>query len=65
VEVPKRMAYRAKTKARNMVLGDPKKLYYIIRDYLQTIIDRNPGSRFIITTVTGPIEEQLETMKKG
>ena len=37
VEVPKRMAYRAKTQARNMVLGDHKKQYHRIRDYLQTI----------------------------
>jgi hypothetical protein len=65
VDVPKRMAYRARTKAREMVLGDHKKQYYRIRDYLQTVIDRNPGSRCIVTTVTGPTEEQMEAMKQG
>jgi hypothetical protein len=49
VSVPKRMAYRAKTKARQMVLGDHKKQYFRIRDYLQTVIDKNPGSRCIVT----------------
>ena len=59
------MAYRARTKARDMVLGDHKKQYYRIRDYLQTVIDKNPGSRCIVTTVTGPTEKQLEAMKRG
>jgi hypothetical protein len=65
VSVPKRMAYRAKTKARQMVLGDHKKQYFRIRDYLQTVIDKNPGSRCIVTTVTGPTEEETEAMKQG
>lgn len=65
VEVPKRMAYRARTKAREIVLGDHKKQYYRLRDYLQTVIDVNPGSRCIVTTVTGPTEDQIEAMKKG
>ncbi|KAK1651807.1 hypothetical protein QYE76_069612 [Lolium multiflorum] len=65
VSVPKRMAYRAKTKARQMVLGDHKKQYFRIRDYLQTVIDKNPGSRCIVTTVTGPSEEETEAMKQG
>ena len=65
VDVPKRMAYRAKTKARDSVLGDQKKQYHRIRDYLQTVIDKNPGSRCIVTTVTGTTEEQLEEMKRG
>jgi hypothetical protein len=37
----------------------------MIRDYLQTVIDKNPGSRCIVTTVTGPTEEQEEAMKRG
>lgn len=65
VSVGKRAAYRARTKARQMVLGDHKKQYYRIRDYLQTVIDKNPGSRCIVTTVTGPTEEETEAMKKG
>ena len=65
VEVPKRMAYRVRTKARNTVLGDHKRQYHRIRDYLQTVIDKNPGSRCIVTTVAGPTEDQLEAMKKG
>jgi hypothetical protein len=36
-----------------------------IRDYLQTVIDINPGSRCIVTTRNGPTEEQLEAMKNG
>ncbi|CAM0877022.1 unnamed protein product [Alopecurus aequalis] len=65
VEVPKRMAYRAKSKARDIVLGDHKKQYHRIRDYLQTVVDKNPGSRCIVTTVTGPTEDQMEAMKRG
>jgi hypothetical protein len=65
VEVPKRMACRARTRARNMVLGDHKKQYFRIRDYLQTIIDKNPGSRCIVTTVTGPTEEEKEALERG
>jgi hypothetical protein len=40
VDVPKRMAYRESTKVRKMVMGDHKKQYHIIRDYLQTIVDQ-------------------------
>jgi hypothetical protein len=65
VDVPKRMAYRARTKAIQMVLGDHKKQYHRIRDYLQTVIDKNPGSRCIVTTVTGPTEEEQEAINRG
>jgi hypothetical protein len=65
VDVGKRMAYSARTKAIQMVLGDHKKQYFRIRDYLQTVIDKNPGSRCIVTTVIGPTEEQHEAMQKG
>jgi hypothetical protein len=54
--------YRARTRARNIVLGDHKKQYHRLRDYLQTVIDRNPGSRCI---VTGPTEDEMEAIKKG
>ena len=65
VKVPKRMAYRVRTKARETVMGDHKKQYHRIRDYLQTVIDKNPGSRCIVNTEIGPTEEQKEQMKKG
>ena len=50
VDVSKDMAYRAKRKALNRVLGDQVKQYRRIRDYLQTVIDTNPGSRCVVTT---------------
>ncbi|KAK1646078.1 hypothetical protein QYE76_063883 [Lolium multiflorum] len=65
VDVPKRMAYRARTKATEMVMGDHKQQYHRLRDYLQTVIDKNPGSRCIVTTITGPTDEQVEAMKTG
>lgn len=51
VEVPKMMAYRAKNKAIEVVLGDHVKQYTRMRDYMQTVIDTNPGSRCIVQTV--------------
>uniref|UniRef100_A0ACD5WCU9 Uncharacterized protein n=1 Tax=Avena sativa TaxID=4498 RepID=A0ACD5WCU9_AVESA len=45
VEVNKVMAYRARRKALTMVIGDDLKQYKRLRDYLQTVIDTNPGSR--------------------
>jgi hypothetical protein len=50
VEVGKVMAYRARNKALQVVLGDQVKQYSRLRDYLQTVIDTNPGSRCIVTT---------------
>jgi hypothetical protein len=64
VDVPKKMAYRAKTKSREMILGDHKNQYHIIRDYFQTFIDKNLGSRCIVTTVRGPREEEAEAMQR-
>lgn len=52
VDVPKMMAYRAKNLAVEVVLGDHKKQYPRLRDYAQTIMDTNPGSRVVVTTVT-------------
>ena len=54
-----------KTIAKDMVLGDYKKKYRKIRDYLQTVIDKNPGSRCIVTIITSPTEELLKEMKRG
>jgi hypothetical protein len=50
VEVAKSKAYRARLKALQVVLGDHKAQYTRIRDYLQAVIDTNPGSRCIVTT---------------
>uniref|UniRef100_A0ACD5VYI4 Uncharacterized protein n=1 Tax=Avena sativa TaxID=4498 RepID=A0ACD5VYI4_AVESA len=50
VEVGKVMAYRARKRALQVVLGDQIKQYIRLRDYLQTVIDTNPGSRCIVTT---------------
>ncbi|CAM0944733.1 unnamed protein product [Alopecurus aequalis] len=50
VEVPRSKAYRARKKDFSAVIGDRKKQYARLRDYLQAILDTNPGSRCIITT---------------
>ena len=52
VAVPKTMAYRAKNEAVRIVLGDHVEQYKRLRDYLQTVLDTNPGSRCIVTTKT-------------
>ncbi|KAM0901932.1 hypothetical protein ACQ4PT_019635 [Festuca glaucescens] len=58
VEVPKMMAYRAKNLALDAVLGDHREQYVRLRDFAQTVIDTNPGSRVIVTTVTPPPSEE-------
>ena len=50
VKVCKVMAYRARKEALRTVIGDELKQYKRLRDYLQTVIDTNPGSRCIVTT---------------
>ena len=51
VDVPKMMTYRAKRKAMQVMSGDQIEQYKrLIRDYLQTVIDTNPGFRCIVTT---------------
>jgi hypothetical protein len=52
VEVSKMMAYRAKWLAIDAVLGDHRQQYVRLRDFAQTVVDSNPGSRVIVTTVT-------------
>jgi hypothetical protein len=52
VEVPRMMAYRAKNLALDAVLGDHREQYFRLRDYAQTVVDTNPGSRVIVATVT-------------
>ena len=49
-EITKRMAYRAKYYAQKKVLGDEDKQYLRIRDYMQTLLNKNPGSVAIVTT---------------
>jgi hypothetical protein len=46
------MAYRAKWFAIDDVLGDHREQYVRLRDFAQTVVDSNPGSRVIVTTVT-------------
>ncbi|KAE8809121.1 hypothetical protein D1007_14299 [Hordeum vulgare] len=52
VEVPKIVTYRAKNLAIEFVLGEHKKQYPRLRDYAQTVMDTNPGSRVVVTTLT-------------
>ncbi|KAM3410369.1 hypothetical protein ACQJBY_002527 [Aegilops geniculata] len=44
------MAYRARKAAKEVVQGDQRAQYTRIRDYLQAVLDTNPGSRCIVTT---------------
>ncbi|KAE8816682.1 hypothetical protein D1007_05697 [Hordeum vulgare] len=57
LEAPKMMAWRAKRKAKNIVLGDHKRQYKRLRYYLETVKATNPGSRCIVTTVSGKTRE--------
>ena len=50
VKVPRSKAYRARKKAFDTVIGDQRAQYTRIRDYLQAILDTNPGSKCIVTT---------------
>ncbi|KAE8798900.1 WD repeat-containing protein 43 [Hordeum vulgare] len=52
VDVPKSMAYRAKNLAIDAMLGEHKKQYHRLRDYAQTVMDTNPGTRVVVTTIT-------------
>ncbi|KAE8787406.1 hypothetical protein D1007_38569 [Hordeum vulgare] len=52
VDVTRHMAYTAKNLVVEVVLGENKKQYPRLRDYAQTIMDTNPGSRVVVTTVT-------------
>ncbi|CAM0945121.1 unnamed protein product [Alopecurus aequalis] len=49
VEVSRSIAYRARRKAFDAVVGDQEAQYTRLRDYLQAIIDTNPGSRCVVT----------------
>ena len=54
VDVSKSVAYRARRKAMKVVQGDQKEQYYRLRDYLQAVLDTNPGSRCVVTTFEDP-----------
>lgn len=49
--ISKSKAYRARRKATEKVLGNKEKQYKRIRDYLQTLIDTNPGTTTVVTTI--------------
>uniref|UniRef100_A0ACD5UIJ1 Uncharacterized protein n=1 Tax=Avena sativa TaxID=4498 RepID=A0ACD5UIJ1_AVESA len=51
VEISKHMAYRAKNRALESVVGDEDAQFTRIKDYLQIVIDKDPGSRCHVTTV--------------
>uniref|UniRef100_A0A0A9CVT4 Transposase MuDR plant domain-containing protein n=1 Tax=Arundo donax TaxID=35708 RepID=A0A0A9CVT4_ARUDO len=51
VEITKMMAYRARAKAGEIVLGNHKAQYKRIRDYCQTVIDKNPKSIVRVATI--------------
>jgi hypothetical protein len=52
------MAYRAKNFALDAVLSDHREQYYRLRDFAQTLVDTNPGSKVIVITVTPPPSEE-------
>jgi hypothetical protein len=52
VEVSKMTAYRAKCLVVDVVLGDNREQYVRLRDFPQIVVDTNPSSRVIVTTVT-------------
>jgi hypothetical protein len=47
------MAYRTKAHAQRLVLGHHDDQYRRIRDYLQTLLDKNPGSIAVVRTEPG------------
>uniref|UniRef100_A0A8I6YRB1 MULE transposase domain-containing protein n=1 Tax=Hordeum vulgare subsp. vulgare TaxID=112509 RepID=A0A8I6YRB1_HORVV len=51
IEISRHMAYRAKNKALEVVEGDGDRQYLCIRDYLQTVMEKNPGSRCHVWTI--------------
>ena len=50
VNVKRCKAYRARKKAFAAVMGDQKAQYTRLGDYLQAVLDTNPGSRCVVTT---------------
>ena len=55
VSISKHMAYRARNKALLEIVGHHEHQYYSIRDYLQTVLNTNPGrSRCIVDVILNP-----------
>jgi hypothetical protein len=52
VKISKQMAYRAQKIAAEKVLGNHKEHYKRIRDYCQTVVDKNPDSHVIVSTTS-------------
>jgi hypothetical protein len=50
VEISKQIAYRAQKIAAEKVLGNHKEQYKRIRDYCQTVVDKDPDSHVIVST---------------
>ncbi|XP_073365547.1 uncharacterized protein [Aegilops tauschii subsp. strangulata] len=55
MHVPRSLAYRARLMVVDVVQGDHRKQYLRLRDYLQCVLDTNPGSGCIVTTFEDPL----------
>ena len=55
MHVPRSLEYRARLMVVDVVQGDIRKQYLRLRDYLQCVLDTNPGSRCIVTTFEDPL----------
>uniref|UniRef100_A0ACD5VTH8 Uncharacterized protein n=1 Tax=Avena sativa TaxID=4498 RepID=A0ACD5VTH8_AVESA len=69
VSISKHMAYRAKNKAIVSINGHHEQQYYRLRDYLQTVLNTNPGSRcmhnwpiLLLACTSGRILTRLQTI---
>jgi hypothetical protein len=51
VSISKHMTYRAKNKALVSINGNHEQQYLRLRDYLETVLKTNPGSRCIVNTI--------------
>ncbi|XP_012846546.1 PREDICTED: uncharacterized protein LOC105966532 [Erythranthe guttata] len=60
VEVSKWQFYRARNKVKQIVEGDIKKQFALLRNYCSTVIQHNPGSCFNIQTVQNNVETSGE-----
>jgi hypothetical protein len=59
IEISKHMAYRAKNKALEAIEGHADRQYLRIKDYLQTVMDKNNGSRCHLATIR-PLQKANE-----
>ena len=50
LEVSRYKIHRGKKRAKDMIYGDSRAQFEILRDYCQTLLDHNPGSSIGITT---------------